>query len=63
MDWKLNEIKDTLIKWEPPIAKDMKEDNLKCKYRDYASILYKATEAEFFTFKSGKLRTYFGFNT
>ena len=60
---KLNEIKDTLIKWEPSIVKDMKEDNLKCEYKDYASILYKATEAEFFTFKSGKFKTYFGLNT
>ncbi|HAR87250.1 MAG TPA: hypothetical protein DCR69_16140 [Clostridium sp.] len=60
---KLNEIKYTLIKWEPPIVKDMKENNLQHEYKDYASILYKSTEAEFFTFKSGKFKTYFGLNT
>ena len=60
---KLDEIKGNLVKWEPTIVKDIRENKIKPKYKDYASLLYKSTNAEFFTFKSGKFKTYFGLNT
>lgn len=42
----------------------MFEENKKLEneYKDYASELYKATQADFLKFKSGKFRTYFGLN-
>jgi len=60
---KLDEIKGNLVKWEPTIVEDIRENKIKPKYKDYASILYESTKAEFFTFKSGKFKTYFGLNT
>ncbi len=60
---KLDEIKNNLVKWEPSIVKDIRENKIKHEYKDYASILYEATKAEFFIFKSGKFKTYFGLNT
>ncbi len=60
IDKKINEIKDNLIEWKPPIVLD--KDRLD-EYNDYASVLYKSTGAKFYKFKSGKFKTYFGLNT
>ena len=62
---KIKEIKSNLLKWDPAIVIDRmnnKEKNIE-EYKDYASILYQATGATFYKFKSGKFKTYFGLNT
>ena len=62
---RINEIKSNLYSWQPKIVEDKinnKDTNLE-EYTDYASILYKATGAKFYKFKSGKFKTYFGLNT
>lgn len=62
---KIAEIKSNLLKWDPPIVIDRINNKEKKseEYRDYASILYEATGANFYKFKSGKFKTYFGLNT
>lgn len=58
---KLNDMKSNLVGWKPPIVFE-ENKKLQNEYKDYASELYKATQADFFKFKSGKFRTYFGLN-
>lgn len=59
---KIKEIKENLIEWKPPAVLEKGENRVN-EYKDYASILYKASGAKFFKFKSGKFKTYFGLNT
>lgn len=59
---KINDIKGDVIEWKPPIVFEGYKNTLD-EYNDYASVLYKATEARFYKFKSGKFKTYFGLNT
>lgn len=58
----INGLKENLIEWKPPVVFE-KDENKTKEYNDYASILYKATGAKFYKFKSGKFKTYFGLNT
>ncbi|MEG0365280.1 MAG: DUF308 domain-containing protein [Coprobacillus sp.] len=52
----IQDFKVGLIKWEPPCYKDEKAD-------DYASRLYKATDAHFYKFKKGRFKRYFVMTT
>lgn len=50
-----------LIPWQPIYVRDLnaKKEINEEEYQDYASMLYKSTKAEFYKFKTSKLKTYF----
>lgn len=62
IDNRIKDIKSDLVEWKPPVVLANKDEDMS-KYTDYASMLYKSTGAQFFKFKSGKFKTYFGLNT
>lgn len=56
----IKQIKLNLVKWKPTYLKEKKLRILKkSDYQDYTSKLYKKTKAEFYKFKTGKMKTYF----
>ncbi|MBE6038111.1 MAG: hypothetical protein E7218_02760 [Anaerofustis stercorihominis] len=67
MQWKLKDIFENLTPWEPPIMSSQSDLISSTQYElDYASSLYKATDALFYKFKDGKynkFKTYFGLST
>ena len=67
IDKTIADLKKDLIPWDPPYKEALNnKDNSKKKkkvkksdYKDYASCLYKATNANFYKFKKGKFKRYF----
>ncbi len=59
----LERIKSELIEWQPKYVRALNKNEIpkKKEYQDYASMLYKSTQAKFYKFKAGKLKTYFIF--
>ncbi|MEG0872854.1 MAG: hypothetical protein RSE00_04270 [Clostridia bacterium] len=55
---KLDEIKSVTYPWEPEAKLHPEKE-----YTDYASRLYKATDAKFWKFTGSKFKTYFALNT
>lgn len=57
----LSHIFESLEEWKPKYARALENDkNInKDEYTDYASMLYKNTDAKFYKFTNGKLKTFF----
>ena len=61
---KLDEIMSEAVPWEPEAARQEKHAlSSMSELSDYASELYKATDAKFYKFVSGRYKTYFGFGS
>ena len=67
IDKTIDNLFEDLIPWDPPYVEALKENDSKKKkkkinqndYKDYASRLYQATNANFYKFKKGKFKRYF----
>ncbi len=65
MEKELEKIKENLNEWITPYQKE-KQTNKNINeddYKDYSSMLYKKTNAKFYKFKTGKMKTYFVLGT
>ncbi len=53
---KLESVKDNLYEWSPRAKADPEHQE---EYTEYSSMLYKATKASFYKFKSGRFKSFF----
>lgn len=62
---KIKQIKDNLVSWDPSLLADQKagKEIYLEEYNDYVSLLYLATHASFYKFKTGRYRSYFVLGT